>query len=179
MSAADGRRGRGKRMGDVPLMPRKERVRCKPRGREHEPARSLVADEQYGQHAYKGRPMRSCHFTTNNTHTHARARTHACMHTHMHTCTLPPRLDVARLELYDAHVKAVAAAVPKVQLPAYCQNLVTGGASMAVAAAAAAAAASSSGAAGAGAGVAGAKVLQPPAPFFKPPVARWVKCGGV
>ncbi|PNW71770.1 hypothetical protein CHLRE_16g678452v5 [Chlamydomonas reinhardtii] len=81
-------------------------------------------------------------------------------------------LDVARLELYDAHVKAVAAAVPKVQLPAYCQNLVTGGASMAVAAAAAAAAASSSGAAGAGAGVAGAKVLQPPAPFFKPPVAR-------
>ncbi|KAG2433080.1 hypothetical protein HYH02_012784 [Chlamydomonas schloesseri] len=80
-------------------------------------------------------------------------------------------LDAARLELYEQHVKAVAAAVPRVQLPAYCQNLVAGGAS--VAAAAAAIAASSSGATTAAAAAAGAgKVLQPPAPFFKPPVAR-------
>ncbi|GLI67544.1 hypothetical protein VaNZ11_011768 [Volvox africanus] len=35
-------------------------------------------------------------------------------------------LDAATLDLYDTHVKAIAAAVPKVQLPPYCQNLVAG-----------------------------------------------------
>ncbi|EFJ52625.1 Qc-SNARE, USE1 family [Volvox carteri f. nagariensis] len=35
-------------------------------------------------------------------------------------------LDAATLDLYDTHLKAVAAAVPKVQLPPYCQNLITG-----------------------------------------------------
>ncbi|GIL57364.1 hypothetical protein Vafri_12614 [Volvox africanus] len=35
-------------------------------------------------------------------------------------------LDAATLDLYDTHVKAIAAAVPKVQLPPYCQNLIAG-----------------------------------------------------
>ncbi|KXZ46881.1 hypothetical protein GPECTOR_39g375 [Gonium pectorale] len=33
-------------------------------------------------------------------------------------------MSAATLDLYDTHVKAVATAVPKVQLPPYCQNLV-------------------------------------------------------
>ncbi|GLC61170.1 hypothetical protein PLESTB_001727100 [Pleodorina starrii] len=37
-------------------------------------------------------------------------------------------LDAATLDLYDTHVKAVAAAVPKVQLPPYCQGLISGSA---------------------------------------------------
>ncbi|GIL89743.1 hypothetical protein Vretimale_16606 [Volvox reticuliferus] len=35
-------------------------------------------------------------------------------------------MDATTLDLYDTHVKAIVAAVPKVQLPPYCQNLITG-----------------------------------------------------